>query len=98
MDQTTKGIQELRELIEGQLAFGKASWERLPEVEAEIDNWDPEDAEVFILEWSIEEDRLDYLEEYRDRGAMTEEQAARYADLKELVAKNRAIIERLSDR
>jgi len=41
---------------------------------------------------------LDYLEEYRDRGAMTEEQAARYADLKELVAKNRAIIERLSDR
>jgi len=98
LDQTTKGIQELRELIEGQLAFGKASWERLPEVEAEIDNWDPEDAEVFILEWSIEEDRLDYLEEYRDRGAMTEEQAARYADLKELVAKNRAIIERLSDR
>ena len=98
MDQTTKGIQELRELIDGQLTFGKASWERLPEVEAEIDSWDPEDAEVFILEWSIEEDRLDYLEEYRDRGAMTEEQAARYAELKKLVTKNRPIIERLTDR
>lgn len=98
MDQTTKGIQELRELIDRQLAFGKASWERLPEVEAEIDSWDPEDAEIFILEWSIEIDRLDYLKEYRDRGDMTEEQAARYADLKRIVSRNRPIIERLSDR
>lgn len=98
MDQTTKETQELRELIERQLIFGKAGWERLPEVESEIDGWDPEDAEAFILEWSIEEDRLDYLKEYYDRGVMTEEQAARYEELKKLVARNRPIIERLAGR
>ncbi len=98
MDQTTKETQELRELIERQLTFGRAAWGRLPEVEAEIDDWDPEDAEVFILEWSIEEDRLYYLREYYEQGAMTEEQAARYKVLKKLVARNRPIIERLADR
>ncbi len=86
------------ELIERQLTFAEADWERLPEVEVEIDGWDPEDAEVFILEWSIEEDRLDYLEGYYERGAMTEEQATRYEDLKKLVIKNRPIIECLADR
>jgi hypothetical protein len=98
LDQATKEPRKLQELIDRQLNFGKVSWERLPEVEAEIDGWDPEDAEAFILEWSIQEDRLDYLQAYYDRGAMTEDQAARYEDLKKLVARNRPIIDRLADR
>jgi hypothetical protein len=98
LDQTAKETRELRELIERQLTFGKANWERLPEVETEIDNWDPGDAEVFILEWSIEGDRLHYLKEYYKRGAMLEEQTMRYEELKKLVSRNRPIIERLGPR
>lgn len=80
------------------LFVSKSQWEWLAEVEARFKDWHPDDQEAFVLEWSIEEDRLDYLEEYRDRGAMTEEQAARYEELKKLVTKNRPIIERLADR
>lgn len=94
MDQTTKE----RQLIEHRLTVAETGWARLPRVEVEIDDWDPEDAEVFILEWSIEDDRLRRLEEDYRRGAMTEDQTTRYEELEKLVAKNRPIIERLADR
>lgn len=94
MDQATKQNQ----LIEHRLNVAEASWERLPRVEEEFSSRDPEDAEVFILEWSIEDDRLCRLEESFEQGAMTEKQAARYEELKGLVARNRPIIERLADR
>lgn len=76
----------------------EASWKGLPQVEEEFYSWDPEDAEVFVLEWSIEDDRLHRLEESFEQGAMTEEQAVRYEGLKKLVDRNRPIIERLADR
>ncbi len=94
MDQATKQHQ----LIEHRLNVAEASWERLPQVEKDFSNWHPEDQEVFVLEWSMEDDRLCRLEESFKRGAMTEEQAARYEELKKLVARNRPIIERLADR
>jgi hypothetical protein len=94
MDQATKQNQ----LIEHRLNVAEASWKRLPQVEKEFSSWHPEDQEVFVLEWSIEDDRLRRLEASFKRGAMTEEQAARYADLKTLVSRNRPIIERLADR
>lgn len=90
--------EKAHQKIEKLLTVSRTNWERLPEVEAEIGNWDPDDAEVFILEWSIEEDRLDRLEELAGQGAMTKDQAARYEELKKLVTKNRPIIERLADR
>ena len=94
MDQATKQNQ----LIEHRLDVAEASWERLPRVEEGISSWDPEDAEVFILEWSMEEDRLCRLEESFEQGTMTEKQAVRYKELKKLVVKNRPIRERLADR
>lgn len=94
MDQATKENQ----LIEHRLNVAEASWERLPKVEKEFSNWHSEDQEVFVLEWSIEDDRLRRLEESFNCGAMTGEQAARYADLKKLVRRNRPILERLADR
>lgn len=80
------------------LFVGKAQWEWLAEVEAKFEDWDPDDQEAFVLEWAIEEERLEDLEEYHRRGAMTEEQTTRYEELKKLVARNRPIIERLADR
>ena len=80
------------------LFVSKSQWEWLAEVEAKFEDWDPDDQEAFVLEWAIEEERLEDLEEYHRRGAMTEEQAARYEELKKLVARNRPIIDRLADR
>ncbi len=94
MDQATKENQ----LIEHRLNVAEDSWERLPQVEKEFSSWHPEDQEVFVLEWSIEDDRLCRLEESFKCGDMTEEQAARYAELKKLVSRNRPIIDYLADR
>ena len=68
----------------------------MPEVEAEIDNWDPEDAMVFVFEWALEEMSLNRLENHAARGVMTPDQGTRYEDLKKLIVKNRPIIDRLA--
>jgi hypothetical protein len=72
-------------------------WGRLPEVEAEIDGWDLLDQLDFIEEWPLEEMRLDQMEEYLTEGALTNEQLARYEELKRVVAANRPIIRRLQN-
>jgi hypothetical protein len=70
-------------------------WGRLPEVEAEIDDWDQLDQIVFVEEWTLEEDCLLRLERYVTEGALTPEQLRRYDELKGLVTQNRPIIQRL---
>ena len=85
--------QEIERLLD-RLSY---QWGRLPEVEAEIDQWDWADVVVFIEEWTLEEDRLRQLERYVAEGAVTSEQLQRYKLLKALVAKNRPIIERLRE-
>jgi len=80
------------------LFVSKSQWEWLAEVEARFNDWHPDDQEAFVLEWAIEEERLENLEEYHERGAMTEEQTTRYEELKKLVAKNQPIMDHLADR
>jgi hypothetical protein len=72
-------------------------WGRLPEVEAEIDQWDWADAVVFIEEWTLEEDALRRLEQYVAEGSPTPEQLKRYKRLQTLVAANRPIVQRLRE-
>lgn len=72
-------------------------WQTLPEVEAEIDEWDWVDQVVFIEEWPIEEDRLTDLERFAAVGAMAPDQLARHEELKRVVARNRPIIRRLQE-
>ncbi len=83
--------------IDGQLSIAEARWPSLPEVEREIDSWDPEDAVTFVFEWGVEDHRLSMLEEDARSGLMTPEQLARYERLKRVVAQNRPIIERLQN-
>jgi hypothetical protein len=45
-------------------------WERLPEVEAEIDGWDLLEQLDFIEEWPLEEMRLRQLEQYVAEGCL----------------------------
>jgi hypothetical protein len=87
--------ETLRQDIERLLDRLTYEWGRLPEVEAEIDQWDQIDQIVFIEEWPLEEDWLARLERYVAGGAVTAKQLAEYEKLKAIVAQNRPIIERL---
>jgi hypothetical protein len=70
-------------------------WERLPEIEREIDRWDLIEQLVFIEEWPLEEMRLKKLDGYAAEGTLTPEQLARYHDLRRLVERHRPIMRRL---
>ena len=72
-------------------------WERLPQVEAEIDNWDLMDQLTYIEGCPPQEQQLKRLERYAQEGHMTEDQLARYEELKKIVARNRPIIRRLQN-
>jgi hypothetical protein len=94
MAQVVRSVHERIDLILGIL---EEQWGRLPAVETEIDGWDPIDQIVFIEEWPLEEQRLDQMKSYAAEGALTEEQMARYEDLKRVVTRNRPIIRRLQN-
>lgn len=83
--------------IEALLDRVSDEWGRLPDVEAEIDQWDWVDAVVFIEEWTLEEEALLRLERRAMQGVLTPEQLTRYNDLQVLIAKNRPIIQRLRE-
>jgi hypothetical protein len=70
-------------------------WERLPEVEAEIDGWDLIEQLDFIEEWPLEEMRLRRLEKYVAEGCLEQEQLARYERLCAIIERYRPIISRL---
>ena len=92
MAQVARGTIEQIELL---LDLSLDQWRELPEVVATIDEWDPLDQLTFVVDWPVEEMRLERLEHYAAAGEMTPDQAARFDKLKGLVAKDRPIIERL---
>lgn len=81
--------------IEQLLGNAVRTWESLPEVEAEIERWDLLERIDFVEEWTLEEERLRWLECYVADGLLTDEQIARYRELGRLVVRNRPIITRL---
>lgn len=95
MAQVTEKSQEH---VDKLLSVSTSRWKQLPSIEAEFDDWAPDEQETFVVEWSIEEDRLKRLETLLAEGAMTKEQTDRYENLRALVARNRPIIEQLADR
>ena len=72
-----------------------AAWEKLPDVEREIDAWDLTDQIVFVEEWPLEEMRLQRLAKYAQADQLDGAQQAEYARLLAIVARNRPIITRL---
>ena len=86
----SQDIEKLLDLLTWQ-------WERLPEVEAEIDTWDLMEQLNFIEEWPLEEDRLLRLKRYIGEGLLTSEQLTRYNALVQMIAQNRPIIRRLQN-
>lgn len=72
-------------------------WERMPEIEHEIDQWDLLDQLHFTEEWPLEEQRLKRLDHYAAAGTLTPDQVARFDRLKLLVAAYRPIVRRIRD-
>lgn len=72
-------------------------WQSLPEIAAEIDQWDPIDQLNFVEEWPIQEDRLMFLERYVARRTLAPDQLTRYEELKRIIRKNRPIIRALQN-
>jgi hypothetical protein len=94
MAQVASSVQQY---IDRMLSLLEWQWERLPEVEAEIGNWDLLEQLDFIEEWPLEEERLKKVEQYCSEGVLTPEQSARYEEVKRLIARNRPIIRRLQN-
>lgn len=90
-------VRTTHERIDRILSILEEQWGCLSEVETEIDEWDLIDQIVFIEEWPLEEQRLDQMKVYAAEGALTEEQMARYEELKRVVTRNRPIIRRLQN-
>ena len=87
--------QTAQQRIDQVLEYSLAEWVGLPEVEAAIDEWDIIEQIDFIEEWTLAEERLLELSRYAATAAFTEEQRTRYRALKQIIAQNRPIIERL---
>lgn len=83
------------ERIDHHLRFAESEWTRLSVAEAEIDGWEPDEAEAFILERDVAEQRFEDLKETFGKGLMTEKQATRFKRLEAVVAENAPILERL---
>ena len=92
MAQVTDTIQQR---IDRTLSLLTFQWQRLPEVEAEIEQWDLLDRLSFVEAWPAEEERLRRLERYAADGLLAPEQSERFEALKDLIAKHRPIIRRL---
>ena len=79
--------------IDKLLDLSWSSWEELPSVASEIDDWAFDDQITYAAEWPLEEDRLVLLKEYEESSFMTEAQLRKHRLLKVLVARNRPLLE-----
>ena len=87
----------LTERVDRFLSYLEVEWADVPRVAHEWDSWTEDKRLDFVLEWSIREDRLHSLRKICERGEMSTEQRARFAQLETVVARNRAAIDRLLD-
>ncbi len=84
-----------RQRVDLLLGLSEEAWRELPRIEAEIDGWDLLDQLDVTENWALEEMRLNRLERCKEEGAMDAEQLVRFEKLKNLVANNRWVIERI---
>jgi hypothetical protein len=90
-----KEVETVEDTVDRLLYFATAAWRELPEIAAEFEYWTPEEREDYLIEWPLEEMRLNDLKAHAEKGDMTPEQRRRYEALLEIVGRNRPIIERL---
>ncbi len=88
MAQVTAQQRKIDKLLE----LSRGDWEELPKILSEIEEWSHDDLMSYAAELPLWNDRLHQLDSYAEQGLMTQEQARKYWELEELVAKNRPIL------
>ena len=83
--------------VELLLAHATDQWQRFPEVEREMDQWDLIDQIVSIEARPLEEQYLKMLAQYAAEGAVTPDQLVQFEELNRIVEQNRPIIRRLQE-
>lgn len=85
----------LQAQIDRELAHALIIWGRLPETLASFSSWREEDAQDFVFEWTVEEDRLRRLAAHAASDELTGEQMTQYHALSELVQRHRPLVEQI---
>lgn len=81
--------------IDRLLELSQADWEEPPRILSEIEEWNSDDLMSYAAELPLWNARLYQLDEHAQQGLMTEEQARKHRELKELVARNRPILDQI---
>src|SRR5688500_1012445 len=81
--------------VDSFLAYLLAEWEAVPQLAEEWADWSADDRLDFALDRPIREDRLWQLDALAQGGRLSPEQQQRYARLRELVAQQRPLLDRL---
>jgi hypothetical protein len=89
--------RQTRARTDRDLAYALARWQGLPAVAEEWDAWDTYSQDVYVAEWPLVDERLERLKRAATEGRMTDEQRARYDELRCIVARNAPIQRRLID-
>jgi hypothetical protein len=90
--------EEIPRRIDFSLDYLLREWHALPDVEQDWPTLDEMEQLAFDVEWGIREDHLHTLGRWAEAGKLTPVQAARYAELQEVVRTNRPILVRLGSR
>jgi hypothetical protein len=88
-------VTEQKRKIDKLLKLSRADWEEPPHILSELDEWSPNDLMSYAAELPLWNDRLYQLDRYAEQGLMSEGQARKHRELRELVARNRPILDQI---
>ena len=81
--------------IDHVLDYLTREWRAIPEVVSTWDTWDELDRLDFVIEWPIREIRLKQLRQWKDEGQFSAQQRQQFEELKRLIQRQRAAVDRL---
>ncbi len=88
-------VTEQERKIDRLLELSRADWEEPAHILSEIEEWNSGDLMSYAVELPLWNDRLYQLDKHAEQGLMTEEQARKHRELKDLVARNRPILDQI---
>ncbi len=85
----------LRERIDEYLDYLIRTWEGIPELAAEWDDWDDLSQLTYVVNWGVPADRMAQLKRWAEQDLLTPEQRVRYEALLKVADQHGPTLERL---